>query len=245
MVGLGLLGIAGLALPTTVSRSTLSWWILDSALSPQRVLPLVGLGFGLALTGRLGCAAAAVLGVAGIAAGHIYRDGLLSLLGHLPGAAAHIFLTGPVASLAAGLALILPDRPRGWLLPLAAGVIGAMLALAIKLTDPSFHDPTISWAGIAVALWIVAAVFLTVRAFRQPWFGIAGRIAGSWLLAIGLLYGGAALMPGPQRMPAEAPAPTPAPGQSAPPAPITPPFPDGNETGPARPPGAPDLRPPI
>jgi hypothetical protein len=64
-------------------------------------------------------------------------------------------------------------------------------------------------AGIAFAFWIVAAVCLTVRAFRQPWFDIPGRILGSWLIAIGLLYGGASLVP--RRTPAAPPRPLQAP----------------------------------
>jgi hypothetical protein len=39
-----------------------------------------------------------------------------------------------------------------------------------------------------------------LRAFRRGWFSIFGRILGSWLLAIGLLYGGASLVP-PKRQP--------------------------------------------
>ena len=41
----------------------------------------------------------------------------------------------------------------------------------------------------------MAAASLTLRAFRRQWFAIFGRILGSWTLAIGLLYGGASLMP--------------------------------------------------
>jgi hypothetical protein len=48
---------------------------------------------------------------------------------------------------------------------------------------------------VLVAFWIVAAVSLTLRAFRRDWFAIFGRILGSWLLAIGILYGGVSLLP--------------------------------------------------
>jgi hypothetical protein len=48
---------------------------------------------------------------------------------------------------------------------------------------------------LLIACWIVGAVILTLRAFRRGWFVIFGRILGSWLFAIGLLYGGAARAP--------------------------------------------------
>lgn len=70
-----------------------------------------------------------------------------------------------------------------------------MLALAIVVTDPSLNDSTNSRAGVPIGVWIVGAVSLSLRAFRRGWFDIAGRIAGSWLIAIGLLYGGVALLP--------------------------------------------------
>ena len=84
---------------------------------------------------------------------------------------------------------------RRGLLPFAAAMAGVMLVFAIRVTDPSLHDWRFPFAGIAIALWIVAAVALTVRAFRRDWFTIPGRILGSWLIAVGLLYGGASLIP--------------------------------------------------
>jgi hypothetical protein len=42
---------------------------------------------------------------------------------------------------------------------------------------------------------------LTIRAFRRPWCEIASRNLGRWLIAIALVYGGAALMPSLARFP--------------------------------------------
>jgi hypothetical protein len=61
---------------------------------------------------------------------------------------------------------------------------------------------------VLVAFWIVAAVSLTLRAFRRDWFAIFGRILGSWLLAIGILYGGVSLLP-PRAAPPARPEPIP------------------------------------
>ena len=69
-----------------------------------------------------------------------------------------------------------------------------MLGLVIRLMDPSLHEPAYTWTPVLIAFWIIVAVSLTIRAFWRGWFPIFARIFGSWLLAIGLLYGGAMLV---------------------------------------------------
>jgi hypothetical protein len=193
---LGLLGAAAIALPPAAGRSTLTWWILSSALAPERVLPLVGLGVALALVGRRCRLGALVLFGSGVAFGFFSKDWLLSALQAIPRATSHHFLTGPISSVTVGVALVLPGaRLRSWFLLVAAVVAGSMLAVAIEVTDPSFHDVAIPLAGVAVGFWIIAAISLTARAFQRAWFPIPARILGSWLIAIGLLYGGASLIP--------------------------------------------------
>jgi hypothetical protein len=193
---LGLLGAAAMALTPVAGRSTLMWWILSSALAPERVLPLVGLGVALALVGgRYSLAALALFG-GGMAVGFISKDWLLAALEAIPRATSHHFLTGPISSVTVGVALVLPTaRLRSWFLLVAAAVVGSMLAIAIQVTDPSLDDVAIPVAGVIVGIWIVAAILLSVRAFRRAWFPIPARILGSWLVAIGLLYGGASLLP--------------------------------------------------
>jgi hypothetical protein len=195
LAALGLLGAAAIALLPAAERGTLSWWILSSALAPERVLPLVGLGVALALVSLRYSLGALVLFGGGIAVGFLGQDRLLSALEAIPQAINHHFLTGPISSLTVGFALVLPARLRPWFLLIAAIVAGSMLAVAIKVTDPSLDDAAIPLAGLAVGFWIIAAVSLTARVFRPAWFSIAARILGSWLIAIGLLYGGASLVP--------------------------------------------------
>jgi hypothetical protein len=196
LAALGLLGAAAIALAPAAGRSTLTWWILSSALAPERVLPLVGLGVALALVDRRYSLGALVLFGGGVAVGFFCRDWLLSALAAIPRATSHHFLTGPISSLTVGVTLVLRGaRLRSWFLPIAAVVAGSMLAVAIEVTDPSLHDVAIPMAGVIVGLWIIAAVSLTVRAFLRAWFPIPARILGSWLIAIGLLYGGASLIP--------------------------------------------------
>ena len=198
LVGLGLIAVAAAAL--VANESPLARWILSETLAPARVLPLIGLGAAFGLVGTRTLIASLVLFALGIAGGLIIEDRLLAILDMVPRAATHLFFTGPICYLASGAALVASARWRTWLAPAAALILGAMLALTIKLTDPSLHEPAFTWTPVLIAFWILAAVLLTVRAFRRGWFAIFGRILGSWLIAIGLLYGGASLVP-PKREP--------------------------------------------
>ena len=196
LIALGLLGAAATAMLPAAGRSMLAWWILSTALAPERVLPLVGLGVAFALVDRNYGLGALVLFGGGVAVGFFSRDWLLSALATIPGATSHHFLTGAISSVIVGVALALPDgRLRSRLLLVAAVVAGSMLAVTIQVTDPSLHDIAIPVAGVVLGFWIIAAVALTARAFRRDWFPIPARILGSWLIAIGLLYGGVSLIP--------------------------------------------------
>jgi hypothetical protein len=166
-------------------------------LSYERALPLLGLGCALALMRPAQAALGAALVALGLWLGFAARDWLIAAIVSGPATTSRLALPGPIACLAAGLVLAVPDRLRAWLLPLAALVIGAMLAIAIKLVDPSFHDPNFLRGAIAASVWLVAAIALTGRLCDRPWFRIALRIVGSWLIAIGLMLGAAILLPRP------------------------------------------------
>src|ERR1035437_8649151 len=144
-----------------------------------RVLPQIGLGAAFGLIGARVFIAALLLFAIGIACGLFAEDRLLWVLDTVP---------------RAGTPLFLHARLRSSAEPAAAAIFGTMLGLTIKLTDPSLHEPAFTWTQVLIAFWIVAAVSLPLRAFWRGWFPIFGRILGSWLLAIGLLYGGASLV---------------------------------------------------
>ena len=180
MAALGLIAVAALTLFPALRESPLTRWILTETLSPARVLPLIGLGAAFGLFGARVFIAALLLFAIGIACGLFAEDRLLWVLDTVPRAGTHLFLTA---------------RLRSYAAPAAAAIFGTMLGLTIKLTDPSLHEPAFTWTQVLIAFWIVAAVSLPLRAFWRGWFPIFGRILGSWLLAIGLLYGGASLMP--------------------------------------------------
>ena len=159
LIVLGLLGAAAMALIPVAGRSTLTWWILSSALAPERILPLVGLGVALALVARRYSLAALALFGGGVAIGFFSKDWLLAVLEAIPQATSHHFLTGPISSVTVGVALVLPGaRLRSWFLLVAAAIAGSMLAIAIEVTDPSLGDIAIPLAGVVVGFWIVAAI---------------------------------------------------------------------------------------
>jgi hypothetical protein len=229
---LGAVVIGTIVLRPTSAESPLAWWIMHSALAPERVLPLIGLGIAFGLVGTRSCIVGALLLGIGIALGFTFYKPILDPLWAIPSATQSNFMTGPIASVVSGLLLVGGQRWRPWLLAPAAGIIGLMLALAIVVTDPSLNDPTNRYAGVMIGLWIVSAVSLSLRAFRRGWFEIAGRIVGSWLIAIGLLYGGVALMPKATAPAPSLPPPSPELGPRSNAIPGSPPFGNPGEPGP-------------
>ncbi len=188
------MALAGaIALAVVLADATpLAWWIANSALRADRVLPLIGLGVALGLVRLPAFALGALAFAIGAALGFAYYEPLLAPLWALPRAAESNFFTAPAALLTVGLALIAPKRLRDWTTPVFALFNGIAATLAIIVTDPSIASLSNRAAGVLIALWLTAAVALTVRAFQHTWFNLAGRILGSWLIAIALLYGGAA-----------------------------------------------------
>jgi hypothetical protein len=190
------IGIAFIVpIAVTANESPFAGWFLLHALSPERVLPLVGLGVGCALVSINAFGFALAFFAAGTAIGFATQDWINWVIYNVVHGATYLFLTGPLSCLAIGFALISGIRLLPWLLPAGAFIEGVMLAIAIFLANPSAGDPMFTWAPLLTAFWVVATVALTLRAFRREWFAIFGRILGSWTLAIGLLYGAALLMP--------------------------------------------------
>lgn len=198
----GLFGLGVAALLLAERESPLARWILVETLTPQRLLPIVGLGILFGLVGIWTLAAALPLFGLGIGVALIAEDQLLRLLDVVPQAATHLFFTGPISYLAVGIALAAGRTSHAVLAPIVALIFGTMLGLVVRLTDPSLHAPAYTWTPVAIAGWIIAAITLSIRAFYRNWFHIVGRIVGSWLMAIGLLYGGAMLVPKRQPLPA-------------------------------------------
>jgi hypothetical protein len=164
-------------------------------LSYERALPLLGFGCVLALMRPWQAALGAALVLLGLWLGFVAREWLIAAIVSGSKMAGRLGLPGPISCLAGGLILVVPERQQSWLLPPVAIIIGAMLAIGIKLVDPSFHDPNFIRGAIAASLWLVAVPGLTGRLLDRPWFRIATRIFGSWLIAIGLILGASILIP--------------------------------------------------
>ena len=184
------LGLSLIVLITlTQEQSLFGQWFLWQAIAPEQILPIVGLGFAFGLVSLRIFFTGLVLLIIGILGGFAAYDGITFLLYIAWNPPSDYYLTGPISCLAAGLALLSRERLRAWLLPVAAFVVGAMLAIAIFLNDPSDGDPLFTCSPLVVAFWTIISVSLTVRAFRHNWLIIFGRILGSWIVAIGVLYG--------------------------------------------------------
>ncbi len=235
-----------LAMVPQLGEGRLGWWLAANGTSAIRMLPLLGLGIAVAVAPRWHALAGQAIFGAGLAAGYLARDWLLELLGKVPDIATPTQVTVPLACLVAGLALVPGARLRPWLLPPMALLGGIAVWLTIALTDPSLHDPTIQRVGALLAFWLVAGVALTARLVRRRWFITAARIMGSWLLAMGALYGALSFAPARDAAPAPPPALPPL-EESAPdsmPMPGTPFAPPGQIPGPPDPtPGLPNAPP--
>ena len=189
----------------------LTWWIVYGPMAPERALPIAAFAAAVGLLGRRAGTAAIVCFAAGLAGGFQGEVVWLAALGHLPAAAAHDFYAGPASSIAAGVALISGRRLRPTVTPVAGFVLGVLWALWIRLLDPTLHAIAVTATGIAVAVLLIAAIGLTIAALRREWMFVGAPICGSWLVTIGLLYGGAYAAMRPPAMNLPPPAPSPAP----------------------------------
>lgn len=194
---LGAIGIVLLQQQPLGSRTLVSWWVLERAVAADKALPLLGLGCALALLGRIQATMCVALFLLGAVLGFALQRQFIKVMGFVPDAADHLFLAGPISLIAAGVLLLLPAFLKSWWVPAAALTIGAMLAQIIALTDPTVDSWDVSLVGVGLGLWAVVTTWLCVRSFYRDWFPVGLRIVGSWLLAIGLLYGGSSFVPRP------------------------------------------------
>ncbi|MBB4010160.1 hypothetical protein [Allorhizobium taibaishanense] len=176
---------------TWFAQGTLDHWLLSTTFTIERLLPLVGAGFLLGqLPARFRLPVLLILGF-GLVSALITRDTLMLLLAPLPGAATHFFLVGPIACLIVGLLLVLPAQMRFWPAMILMPSFGSALGLAIYFSDPSLHDRFYLPLALPVALWLILIAALVTGLVTAAWTRIGVRVYGSWLVAIGMLYGGA------------------------------------------------------
>lgn len=196
-LGAGIAVLAVTAAGAPANMSTVALWLYSDVLSPERLLAFAGLGLAMASVPVRAAVAAALAAVAGFGSGLAGAEAVWSLFVRIPSVDPPLLLLGPLSCVVVGASLVAPDALRGWILPVAAAAVALALALLIDQTNPYLgaSGPDI-WAA-TIAVWVVASVWATASGRRRPWFRIAGAILGSWLVAIGILSGGASFVPKP------------------------------------------------
>lgn len=161
------------------------------AVSAERLLPLFGVGILLSRVEERTRPWIVLLFGLGILLGIGQRENYYRMLAPIPGAAAHAFLTGPIACVLAGLMLVLPERQRPWAVLLLITPTGAAAGIGIVLADPTLHSRFYQPLAMIAVTWVVLGTGLVARMLDGAWLAIGSRVLGSWLMAIGLLFGGA------------------------------------------------------
>lgn len=175
------------------ANNIISAWLVWDALTVSQVLPFVGLGIALSLISRPLFIISIIFFLLAYIFALINYNKIWIYFANPADISQHLYLTLPIASFCSGLLLVSPDFLRKYLVLPVCLITGAMLAITVKLTDPTLHDPIIPQLGFIIALWIIISIMMSVKAYYKTWFSIAIRILGSWLLASSLLYGGTAL----------------------------------------------------
>ncbi|MBT9383618.1 hypothetical protein KM176_07095 [Pseudooceanicola sp. CBS1P-1] len=216
LTGAALLTLCGFLAPAPVAQ-----WLMQSGLHPAFLVPGLGLGLALSQMSRRSTGTVFLGWAAGIGLGIFFSGGLFALIGQIPGATSHHFLLFPASVLAIGGALLAGWRALPVLGPPLALLAGTACGASIVLYDPSAAsgDVTIRLLGAGLGLWLPLTAALLLGCLPLRVGRIGGRIAGSWLVAIGLLYGGLAAInpPGVPYAPVLAPPPGAMGGPGSPP----------------------------
>jgi len=183
--GLAVLAIA-LVYPRA-SRSNFEFGLLYTVTRYDQALPLVGIGIAIAQLPRRLCLVSLIILAAGIPAGGLMSDWVLGALSEHSEFVGYLFLIAPVCCAIVGLALVMPNRIAVVLTPLAAFLSGAALGLVVSFDDPSAAAKSFAAGAVLSGLWLTVPPLLLWRRFNRPWFPIAGRIFGAWLIAIGAM----------------------------------------------------------
>ena len=195
VLALGSLVLLAATLHPWAGRSGFEFGLLYLLSRYDQALPLVGLGLVMAqvrlrlalLCGAL-FAAALVLGGALESAVAAATAAHGDLFRYIP-------LLAPACCVIIGLTLVSPRVARAWLLPLVSLLVGVVLGLEINLNDPSFGGWWFAGGAVLSGAWFIATPLLLWHAFSQGWFPIAGRILGSWMIAIGVMLGALPFIP--------------------------------------------------
>lgn len=175
------------------TENIISAWLIWDVLSISQILPLVGLGIALSILSRPFIIISIVVFIVAYFLALENYSRLWIYFANPSDVSQHLYLTLPIASFFSGLLLVSPSFLRKYLVFIVSFIIAAMVAITVKLTDPTLHDPIIPKLGLSVSIWIIISIMMCAKYFYKAWFPIAIRILGSWLLASSLLFGGTAL----------------------------------------------------
>lgn len=200
-----LVGVAALILawilPTTVAVNELRAGVAFMFESPDRWLAIIGLGLALGSENGEGSWAgwAALVGGACVAIASGHSSVWQWLTG--PSTYAYLHLLGPGACLLSGLLLVGKGRWRTRLYPVAAFAVTTMLLLTAAINDPALGGYGFSAGAFLSAAGLALLTSALRRLVAGNWMPIGERIAGSWLLTIGLLLSAVQLLPSPTSVP--------------------------------------------
>jgi hypothetical protein len=200
-------GLAALAIALFYPRATKSnfeFGLLYTITRYDQALPLVGIGFAIAKLPLRLCLAGLIVFAIGIPAGGLISGWIVVVLSQNPGLAGYVFLIAPVCCLIVGIALAGPNRIGSLLTLPAAFLSGSALGLVVRFNDPSVAQRSFAAGAVLSGLWLTVPPLLLWRQLERPWFPIAGRIFGAWLIAIGAMLAASQLIPRP--LPPEPPA---------------------------------------
>jgi len=110
-----------------------------------------------------------------------------------------IYLITPLAVGLAGASLWLPQPMRYPAALVLAVLLAFDMSLFVGLQEFTYNLNSFSIGSVLATAWILVAPAFLIRQFRRPWLTIAGRILGSWLVAIELLIFAFAVLPLPAK----------------------------------------------
>lgn len=162
-------------------RSIVENGMMHTLGSYQQVIPLAALGLGL---GQKHPWLAVAIFVFGIVAGYFFLGD--APFRWFPYLEATLFI-------ACGLALLSNALP-GWHLELPPTAVSGLTLGMLLLVDQPDDPQALAFSGFAAlaGLLIVVAFALVRSRLTWPWISIASRIAGAWLIAIGIMLMAAA-----------------------------------------------------
>jgi hypothetical protein len=191
----GIVALLAAALHPLPDRGSFEFGLLYTLTRYEQSLPLAGLGLALAQMRLRPLLLNGALFIAAVPLGGLAANAIVAALATGADLFVYLRLLPAACSATTGLVLVVPGPMRAFLLPVAASASGITLGLLINMSDPTVEESAFALGAIACGIWLVAAPLLLWRRFARPAFLIAGRIFGSWLIAVGLMLGALHLIP--------------------------------------------------